>query len=251
MADPLLQAQRQGLVLRRLLRAHTEELLDKFALGLVQGTFTYMAVDAFAAISDNGTITRARNDQAPHALKADAIPPALERLVATYRSDNSLLISDLRNFKNAPRDFNDRELLRIAHFLRTRDKPLGRSEPQEAAFEERLGATPRPRGKAPTSGGEEHRSPEEGSPASSKVNSTRLRCKECGSIELVAKRGRYGPYGVCTPCGKNTAARARCAGCGAAVQLDDSPGGFLGHCEECGERAQILVGTSGSNPQAH
>ncbi len=59
MPDPVLQGERQGLLLKRLLASKAAELLDKLAFGLVQGTFGFMAIDAFAAISDEGTIKRA------------------------------------------------------------------------------------------------------------------------------------------------------------------------------------------------
>src|SRR5690606_4478836 len=96
MASPLLQAARQGKLLKSLLKTREAELLDK-VLGVAQGTFSLMAVDVFAAVSDSGRIQRARKDQAPNALKADAIPAAIETSVAAYRRATSLLTLDRKS----------------------------------------------------------------------------------------------------------------------------------------------------------
>lgn len=225
MPNPLLQGDRQGMVLKRLLTANTEALLDKIALGFNQGTFHHMAIDAFAAISDQGTISRARVDQAPKAMKADAIPPAVEELVAGYRKATSLLSPSLRSFAEAPRDFNEREMLRIAHFLRTRHTPrtTGLNEDQHLTIE-------------PTSASAETEKP------------VRLTCSACGSTNLTPKIGPYGPYGECASCGKNTAAKANCPSCGKKIRLERAPKGFAGACKDCGSRAQVDVGTGQSSP---
>lgn len=81
MANPLLQAERQGKLLKSLLKSREPDLLDK-VLGLAQGTFSMMAVDTYAAISDKGRIERYDISQAPKALKADAVPSAIEDAVA-------------------------------------------------------------------------------------------------------------------------------------------------------------------------
>jgi hypothetical protein len=85
-----------------------------------QGTLANMALDMFAAISDDGTARRAKTGQAPRAMKVDAIPKAIEDLVASYRRDTSILSPNLRAVAKAPRDVNDAGLLRIGHFLRMR-----------------------------------------------------------------------------------------------------------------------------------
>ncbi|TVR97253.1 MAG: NERD domain-containing protein, partial [Trueperaceae bacterium] len=69
MPDAILQGERQGLVLKRLLTSRQDALLDK-VLGLFKGTFGAMALDVFAAISDDGTIERAKRGQAPRVMKA-------------------------------------------------------------------------------------------------------------------------------------------------------------------------------------
>lgn len=91
MPDPLLQGQRQGLLLRRLLASRDADLLDTIAFGMIQGTFTHMALDVFAAISDEGVIERAQPKQAANALKADAVPRAILDTIVRHRKATSLL----------------------------------------------------------------------------------------------------------------------------------------------------------------
>lgn len=219
MPDPLLQGERQGLVLKRLLTANTEALLGRVAFGLKQSTFRNMAIDAFAAISDQGTISRALVGQAPRAMKADAIPPAVEELIADYRKAASLLNPNFRSFAEAPRDFNEQELLRIAHFLRTRHTPAGGGRTEEVA-EER----------------------EETGGAAATHQNIRLVCRYCNSADLAPELGRYGPYGKCASCGKNTSARVNCSSCSKQVWLERSPQGFSGSCEGCNRGVHVLVG---------
>lgn len=169
MPDPLLQAERQALLLKRLLESRTDELLDKL-MGLVQTTFRNMALDTFAAISDGGKIERARPDQAPGALKADAVPAAIAATFARYRRGASLLNWNLKETMDAPRDFKLDELRRIARFLAAQHRPL------------RAAAAGR-----------------------TKVGAGLVPCKYCASLDVgLPRRGRYGPYVVCNECGKNT-----------------------------------------------
>ena len=67
MPDAVLQGEPQGMLLKKLLASRRAELLDKAVFGLLQGTFNHMALDVFAAISDEGTIRRAAKGQAPRA----------------------------------------------------------------------------------------------------------------------------------------------------------------------------------------
>ena len=140
--------------------------------------------------------------------------------MAGYRKATSLLSPNLRSFAEAPRDFNERELLRIAHFLRTRHTPRTKklNEDRRVTIE-------------PTSA------------SALAEHSARLTCGGCGSTDLVPKIGRYGPYGECASCGKNTAAKANCSSCGKQIRLERAPNGFAGTCADCGNRAHVFVGT--------
>jgi|SRR5690625_653015 len=172
MPDPLLQVERQALLLKRLLESRTDELLEKLA-GMVQTTFRNMALDRFAAISDGGKIQRARPDQAPGALKADAVPGAITDTVTRYRRGNSLLNWNLKEIMDTPRDFKRVELRRIARFL---------------------AAQHRPRSSRPTK--------------TQRAGGDLVPCKYCASLDVgQPRRGRYGPYVVCNECGKNTSLR--------------------------------------------
>jgi hypothetical protein len=227
MPDPILQGERQGLVLKRLLGSRESELLDKL-LGVIQGTFRFMALDAFAAISDEGTIGRAKVRQAPRALKADAIPKAIEDLVASYRRDTRFLNPNLKAFAKAPRDFNDAELLRIGHFLRVRSAEV----PAERTFVPEPATPSRPEVPVAT--------------AAAAAIRTTVFCKSCGGTDLEAAVGKYGPYAKCRSCSVNTSVKAACNGCRERVRLVAGPGGFDGRCSTCDRPYEIRFGVGAS-----
>jgi hypothetical protein len=226
MPDPVLQGERQGLLLKRLLSSKEADLLDKLAFGLLQGTFGFMAIDAFAAISDEGTIKRAARGQAPRALKADAVPNAVLETIAGYRKANSVLNLNFKRQLEAPRDFSKEEVLRVAHFLRTRhvddDAPVDVGEPLPS---------PTPLVTAPPNPGD-----------AGTTGQARLVCKHCGGIDLDARIGKYGPYGKCRACEKNTSVRRDCPSCAADMRYERGAGGFVGTCGSCGRTASVLVG---------
>ena len=241
MPDPILQGGRQGLVLKRLLVSREGELLDKL-LGVFRGTFTLMALDVFAAISDDGTIRRAKPGQAPRAMKADAIPKATEDLVVSYRRDARLFNPNLRAFAKAPRDFNEDELLRIGHFLRVQStevpaEPLAVPEPRmpsRPAAPNRSSPASRP--ETPT-----RTAAPVGTAAAQPTRSTVV-CKACGGMDLEAVVGRYGPYAKCRSCSTNTAVKIACAGCGERVQLVAGSLGLDGRCSTCDRAYEVRFG---------
>lgn len=73
MPSPVLQAEAQGRLLKRLLAAHAHELLGTI-MGLRKG-FGYCPVMGYVAISDSGIIQR--ETDLPNVLKADAVAPAI------------------------------------------------------------------------------------------------------------------------------------------------------------------------------
>lgn len=241
--DPLLQGQRQGILLRRLLTSRTEALLDKVILGLFQGTFRFMALDVFAAISDQGTIRRARPSQAARALKADAVPGALTSLVDKHRRDGHLLNPNMKAFGEAPRSFSEAEMLRIAHFLRTRSaEPLDLDDESVGTSSTDRGPKGQTADVRETSAGA-HRSAE---PAVRNDASARLVCRHCGSLHLKSMIGRWGPYGQCSQCDKNTSVRPQCPKCGTKIRVERDAFGFAGRCDECRTAISILVGAEAS-----
>lgn len=142
MPDAILQGERQGMLLKRLLTSRQAELLHKAVFGLLQGHFKNMALDVFAAISDQGRISRTAKGQAPRVLKADAVPNAIQDVIAGYRHATGALNATIRETREAPRVFKDAEVLRIGHFLRTRHAGGGVGEvPLLPAAED---AAPRP-----------------------------------------------------------------------------------------------------------
>ena len=224
MPDPLLQGERQGLLLKRLLASKEADLLDRLAFGLLQGTFGFFAIDAFAAISDEGTIKRSSRGQASRALKADAVPDAILETIAGYKRANSPLNLNLKQQLKTPRDYNDGEILRIAHFLRTRDVGEGGMETEISSPPPMPPASPISRA------------------ADAGDGQVRLVCKHCGSTDLAATIGRFGPYGKCRACGKNTSVRRDCPSCSADMRYERATGGFAGTCGSCGRTTTILLG---------
>lgn len=236
MPSPLLQAERQGKLLKSLLKTREADLLDK-VLGLAQGTFSLMAVDVFAAVSDSGTIQRARKDQAPNALKADAIPAAIEAAVAGYRRATSLLTLDIKAIVKAPRDFKEAECVRIARFLEATDRRCREVAPTlEAAS---LSGSPFSASAVGRAGRGTRGSPiPPRTPDSSVVE--RAVCASCQSPRVVAKI-KYSPYLKCLDCGKNTAVKVECASCRTAVYMERDGTGFAGTCEGCAKRHVVEV----------
>lgn len=228
MPDPLLQAERQGLLIKRLLTSRTSDLLDK-VLGLAQGTFRHMAIDTYAAVSDQGAIRRARKAQAPTARKADAIPGTILERIEAYRKAAHVLDPDPRTlFADVPREFNDKEVLRVAHFLRVQSVPARPTADPDSAPH---AAVPEARTRTPSAPIEIHQA-----------------CGSCGSYDLIAKIGRYGPYGACNACGRNTAVRPRCGRCGEKLRVERAPEGFAGTCARCGTRTAVHFGSAAADP---
>ena len=233
MANPLLQAERQGKLLKSLLKSREPDLLDK-VLGLAQGTFSMMAVDTYAAISDKGRIERYDISQAPKALKADAVPSAIEDAVAGYRRASSLLTLNVKAIVTAPRDFNAAEQFRIARFMEAMDRRWreSRSGPGEARPDAENEVVTR---------SQVHTADHLSSNSAPTPIVHPHACKHCGSQDLEAKIGSYGPYTKCRSCGKNTSVRVKCESCKQKVYLRLASTVFSGTCETCGVEHRIHV----------
>lgn len=224
MADPLLQAERQGMLLKKLLNTRTPDLLDKVLLGAFQGTFRNMAIDTFAAISVDGVIERAKG-RAPSAMKADAIPGAIEALVSRYQLDSRAIGSAMADFNKAPRSFKDEELKRIGYFLLAHHR--ANQEPRAEATEQPEAVIHEDPSRI-----DENRSGKDTRPVS---------CKKCASTNLTPLIGRYGPYMKCADCEGNTSVRASCATCASPVKLVIEGPGFAGSCANCGGNVEIIA----------
>lgn len=239
MPSPLLQAERQGKLLKSVLKTREADLLDK-VLGFAQGTFSLMAVDVFAAVSDSGRIERARKDQAPNALKADAIPAAIEAVVDGYRRATSLLTLDIKAIVKAPRDFKEAECLRIARFIEATDRQGREVSPPPNV------PAPRQRESAEPASGRVGRGmgvPSDAHRGRNAESVERAVCGSCSSTHVTAKIGKYGPYLKCLDCGKNTSVKVVCQTCGNGVYIHRDGNGFAGVCEGCGTR--YVIGADG------
>lgn len=226
MPDPLLQAERQSLVLGRLLQSRAASLLDTLAFGLLQGGFGGMATDAFAAVSDGGRIERSEPEQAPNALKADAVPGAIVARIERYKKMTRLWNLNPKDVRDAPRDFTDGEMLRVATFLR--DHPAPRTA---ASTPESEDPPPAPRSEPPSSSPRQPSRPAE----------EPLPCKTCGGRDLEPRIGRFGPYGRCRACSQNTAVRRDCPSCRTTTRFERHPAGFAGTCASCGQMTVVRL----------
>lgn len=237
MPNPLLQAERQARLLKSLLRSREAELLDR-VLGIKQGTFAHMGINMFAAISDNGRIERARAGLAPNVLKADAVPAAIEKVVAEYRKADSLFSLDVKSVFTAPRDFSEAEQMRVARFLDAADRAWRHARSHADSLPDEAPARPSGRAEAAAKPESIERSADRSAVVSEVV------CKYCGHAYLEPKVGRFGPYGSCRACDKNTPVRVVCGSCGEAVDVVPLVQSFVGTCEACGlaYRVQLRLG---------
>ena len=215
MRSPVLQASRQGDLLRALLIDHHDELLDKM-LGFIQTSFTAMALDILVAIADSGQIKRHCPEQAPEVMKADQVPYRIQELVGRYEAMNSLFNLRLRDIAAAPRSFSDSELSRMGVFLRTRHQPL---TPCERAREPAEDIT---------------KTAQEPKPGSTSENGRPPVCRYCSSSSLVVKYGKYGYYFKCQDCNGNTPIKARCYRCNSKARLRKQRQHFYSEFPTCG-----------------
>lgn len=129
MASPVIQCERQGEFLKRLLIAKAPHLISKYAsLGL---GFRSFLSDAVVAISDNGIIERPAGMAAGVVLKADQVPDRVREIIRQQRWKTSFWA----NFWRRPRDLkfkiSKREAERIAAFLRASHADRRAREPQQ------------------------------------------------------------------------------------------------------------------------
>jgi len=205
---------------------------------MLTAAFTLMAVDVFAAVSDSDRIERARKDQAPNALKADAIPAAIETAVAGQRRASYFLSLDIKAIAKAPRDFKESECLRVARFLEVTDRRCREAPRLPETPERSTEARPEVR---ETRVGRGTSAPP-ATPASARESTLKqAACGACSSRRLEAKIGKFGPYLTCLDCGKNTAVRVSCEACGSKVYMERADAGYAGQCERCGREHVVHV----------
>ena len=90
MPSPVLQARRQGAVLRSLLQDNAKNLRGKALLGLMQAGFKSCPIQILVAISDQGIIKRGKQ-KIPELLKADQIADEADGIISRHRKGGSLI----------------------------------------------------------------------------------------------------------------------------------------------------------------
>lgn len=206
MVSPVLQAQRQADLLRRLLQANKVSLRERKLLGMLQGGFANCPIEVRVAISDRGII---RGDQfAPEVRKADIITQDIEGRIAAHRFGASLLNLDAKNEDGMYR-FTSVEMERLQRFLL--DQHFPRSKAEEAAAQAAESEAPRPvpppvqPSRRPSGQATKTTSPPGATTRGlSTAAPVQFLCSKCQSLNLRIEHGRYGYYLKCQECGGNT-----------------------------------------------
>ncbi len=132
MPSPVLQAKRQGDLLKRVLRDNVERLLDKILVLQVQ--FGSMPVDYLVAISDGGIINRVGNPNLLEVCKSDQVTERVSTFLTQYRKANNLLMMLAgSDDKGSWHTLRPQEMQRISDFLIQRHSPLSAQAPVVAA----------------------------------------------------------------------------------------------------------------------
>jgi hypothetical protein len=150
MPSPILQAQRQIDLVKKLLSVNREQLRDKLILGKLQKGFGATPFEIFIAISDKGRIDRDPHTP-PEVHKADAIAPKVREAIGKHRMG---FLSP--GMDNGLEKFSDREFAAICNFLGRQHKPQrtsGGSTPTEPS------RVPVGAGVSPTTSGREAPAP--------------------------------------------------------------------------------------------
>lgn len=226
MKSPLLQAGRQGEVLRDVLMRHDKEVLGKRMLR--QRSFERMPLQLVVAISDGGMIEykgRWKPRQEPFAdsvEKADQVVEFVREQLKLHTDNAKLIGSDMKSeygwWASKPE-----EVIRTARLLYSLHTPLVRAQIHAAP------PTEEPTAPAPTRPKKAKAvAASDGSPV----------CRSCGqSDQLDGKSGRYGPYWHCSACETNTSMPRLCSACGAddssVVRVRKRGSEFVRECGSC------------------
>ncbi len=213
MPSPILQAQRQGKLLRDYLQDHRETLLGKMIFGSLQRTFTCMPLDILVAISDMGIIDRPRKLSLPEICKAEQVANRIRGLVEEYRKASGwrgiLGNQDLYTFSSE-------EVNRIAAFLTEHDRSSSHPLATTAGG---VGSATGSRATQPS--------------AVSRPQGTPAICRHCRSHRVTVQHGKYGYYLKCLACDGNTAIHLVCEMCGQRERVRKDGIRFYADCPSC------------------
>jgi hypothetical protein len=211
--SPIKQVELQRDILKKLISAHVERLLDKlFGINVLQKGVGMRCWDSFCAISSNAIIDREKAPPliAEQLVKSEFIADAVKAKMNLSESKPTAL----QLLKNDSRPwFNESELKRICDFLLDRDIS-SKSKSTESLDNGKENIT-----------------------VQSKEQSTAitLQCKKCGEAsKLLPAWGKYGYYVKCSQCSTNTSMKRNCPSCQNKVtKISKSKATYTLKCEEC------------------
>lgn len=223
MASPVLQARRQGELLRSFMQAHKEGLRNKILLGLKQGGFQAFMIDVVVAISDQGLV-ECREGRA-EVRKADQVPDRVRELMTEH---SKLAHPFSRDKRSEQWGFNlaSEEFARISAFLQAKHQeatPLRRVREEHPT-------SPLQRGPKAVAPAHVPASPAPRSAASS--SAVRVQCGKCQSQDLEIKFG-HTYYLKCRQCDGNTPIKLTCPHCQGPQRTRKSGRQFFAECAPC------------------
>ncbi len=248
MPSPMLQVERQAVLLKALLNDHVDHFFRKVLT--IQFTFTSVPFDGLVAISDIGVIQRPPGFATQQVLKADQITSRIQEMYEAYRRASGLFSL---NLKDAGAEFSEKTVTNLTEFLLRQHKPQPQSAnlsastaPQPKAVvppsisaakpaakrvvspmvKSPSGPHPLPRPQAtqaplkasappvatprPQASPSPLPRPAQTAPPSPGAAPAHT-CRACGSSQLTILSGKYGYYFKCADCDGNTPINVTCA----------------------------------------
>ena len=228
MPSPILQAQRQGKLLKEYFEDHVEELLNKTLLG-DQLHFTKMPIDVLVAISDSGIINRPQNDKLANVCKADQIADKVNAIIKEYQtkySEGSGVFGFL-SLSDPIYKFGKDTMPKISEFLLAHHKPI--------VAKKKVIPVPSPNIK---------KSEPIHKPVIKTVKTISENiCSHCQSKNLSILYG-HSYYFRCHDCNKNTAIKNLCPQCGSLEKTRKSGLQFFTECQKCGTSRLLHTNSS-------
>jgi hypothetical protein len=233
MPSPVLQAERQEKLLRLMLRANEERILNRVLFGKLQTRFNkYWPVDIFVAIADRGRIKR--EIEVPELLKADQVPDAIREIIRRHKQSRRSL-NPLNG--EGDRKLAEDEFGRLVEFLRLSHTPSKAASAQT----NRRNSEAKPLSTIAVEPA--HRKVPDATSAAAAHSDDDLTCRKCGSKDVRMAYARTSrPYYLrCQECDGATPVSWTCAVCGKPARIRKRGPDFYRVCEEgCGQMVHVF-----------